>query len=137
MGLDVGDKHIGVAISDGLGLTAQGLRTIERDNCIEALKAIIKEYEVESIVVGLPKMLDGSLGIQGEKVLRFVEDLRTSLGLPISLWDERLSTLTAEKVLLEADTSRKKRKNLRDKVSAVIILQGYLDSRRFVPNIKQ
>lgn len=128
MGLDVGDKYIGVAISDELGLTAQGIKAIKREGCIEALKGNIKEYGVGSIIVGLPRMLNGSLGIQGEKVLKFVEDLKASLGLPTSLWDERLSTLAAERTLLEADTSRKKRRTLRDKVSAVIILQGYLDS---------
>lgn len=128
MGLDVGDKYIGVAISDELGLTAHGLKTIKREGCIEVLKENIKEYEVGSIIVGVPRMLNGSLGIQGEKVLKFVEDLKASLGLPTFLWDERLSTLAAERTLLEADTSRKKRRTLRDKVSAVIILQGYLDS---------
>lgn len=128
MGLDVGDKYIGVAISDALGLTAQGIKTIKRDGCMETLKGIIKEYEVGSIVVGLPRMLNGSIGIQGEKVLKFIEDLKVSSGLPVSFWDERLSTSAAERTLLEADTSRKKRRSLRDKVSAVIILQGYLDS---------
>jgi len=130
MGLDVGDKYIGVAISDELGLTAQGIKTIKREGCIESLKEIIKEYDVGSIIVGLPKMLNGSLGIQGEKVLKFIEELRAPLGLPVSLWDERLSTLAAERTLLEADTNRKKRRTLRDKVSAMLILQGYLDSIR-------
>jgi len=108
MGLDVGDKRIGVAISDGLGLTAQGLRTVKRDGYTEVLKTIIKEYEVESIVVGIPKMLNGTIGIQGEKVLKFVDELKTAIHLPVLLWDERLSTVTAERVLLEADLSRKK-----------------------------
>lgn len=130
MGLDVGDKHIGVAVSDGLGLTAQGIKTVNRDGYIEALKIIVEEYEVESIVVGIPKMLNGSIGIQGEKVLKFADELKESIPLPVSLWDERLSTVTAERVLLEADLSRKKRKRLRDKVSAVVILQNYLDSIR-------
>lgn len=130
LGLDVGDKRVGVAVSDGLGLTAQGLTTVQRESCIEALRAFIKEYEVESIIVGIPKMLDGSIGIQGEKVLRFVDELRTVLSVPISLWDERLSTVSAEKVLVEANMSRKKRKGVRDKVSAVLILQNYLDSKQ-------
>ncbi len=128
MGLDVGDKHIGVAVSDSLGLIAQGLKTIERQNCEVKLREVIEEYEVDSIVVGIPKMLNGTIGIQGEKVLKFAEELKSLLSLPVNLWDERLSTVAAERVLLEADTSRKKRRELRDKISAVIILQGYLDS---------
>jgi putative Holliday junction resolvase len=130
MGLDVGDKYIGVAVSDALGITAQGIKTINRGNCVDALKRIIKEYEVGSIVVGVPKMLDGTVGIQGKKVLKFVEELKTAISLPIILWDERLSTVTAEKVLIEANLRRKKRKGLRDKVSATVILQNYLDSLR-------
>ncbi len=130
MGLDVGDKRIGVAVSDGLAISAQGINTIRRENCFEALKEIIGEYDVQSIVVGVPKMLNGSIGIQGEKVLTFVDELRAAISLPVSLWDERLSTVTAEKVLIEANISRKKRKSLRDKVSAAVILQNYLDSRK-------
>jgi putative Holliday junction resolvase len=130
MGLDVGDKRVGVAVSDGLGLTAQGVHTLERKNCIEALKEIINEYKVETIVVGIPKMLDGTLGIQGEKVLEFVDEIKKSISLPVSLWDERLSTVSAERVLFQANVSRKKRKGVLDKVSAVVILQNYLDSKR-------
>lgn len=128
MGLDVGDKYIGVAISDGLGLTAQGIDTISRNGCIETLKKIIEEYGLESIVVGVPKMLNGTIGIQGNKVLKFVDELKAIIPLPVFLWDERLTTVAAERVLLEVDLSRKKRKTLRDKVSAILILQGYLDS---------
>src|SRR4030067_3514798 len=117
MGLDVGDKRIGVAISDGLGLTAQGIDTISREGCMQALKKIIEEYEVDSVVVGVPRMLDGSIGVQGEKVLKFVEELRLAIPLPVTLWDERLSTVAAERVLLEANLRRDKRKSLRDKVS--------------------
>jgi putative Holliday junction resolvase len=131
IGLDVGDKNMGVAISDAMGLTAQGIKTVSRKDCIEALKKIIEEYEVGSIVVGIPKMLDGTMGIQGEKVMKFIkEELKVAIPLPVILWDERLSTVSAERVLLEADLSRKKRKRLRDRVSAAVILQNYLDSRR-------
>jgi putative Holliday junction resolvase len=130
MGLDVGDKRIGVAVSDGLGLTAQGIDTVSRDQYEDALKNIIDEYEVKSVVVGIPRMLDGTIGIQAEKVLEFIEDLKVAIQLPVFLWDERLSTAAAERVLLEADMSRKKRKALRDKVSAIVILQNYLDSRK-------
>lgn len=130
MGLDVGDKYIGLAVSDAIGLTAHGLTTVERDSrCIGKLIEIIEEYEVTSIVVGIPKMLNGSIGVQGEKVLKFIEELKGAIDLPIFQWDERLSTVAAERVLLEADLSRKKRKGLRDKVAAIIILQSYLDSR--------
>lgn len=128
LGLDVGDKYIGVAVSDGLGLTASGLKTVIRQRCMEALKLVIDEYDVETIVVGIPKMLNGSIGIQGEKVLKFADELKAATSLPVSLWDERLSTVSAEKVLLEANISRKKRKGLRDKISVVLILQNYLDS---------
>ena len=130
MGLDVGDKRIGVAVSDGLGLTAQGIDTVSRDNYVDALKNIIEEYEVKSVVVGIPRMLNGTIGIQAEKVLEFIEDLKAAIQLPVFLWDERLSTVAAERVLLEANMSRKKRKTLRDKVAAIVILQNYLDSRK-------
>lgn len=95
-----------------------------------ALKAVIEEYqeEIGSILVGLPKMMSGSVGIQGEKVLAFVEELKSSLQLPVIMWDERLSTVSAERTLIEAGLSREKRKGLKDKVAAVIILQSYLDS---------
>jgi len=130
MGLDVGDKNIGIAISDSLGLTAHGIKSISRKDCIRDLKKIIEEYEVGSIVVGIPRMLDGTLGIQGKKVMKFIEEeLKTAISLPVTLWDERLSTVSAERILLEADLSRKKRKRFRDRVSAAIILQNYLDSK--------
>lgn len=131
LGLDVGDKNIGVAISDAMGLTAHGIKTVSREGCIEVLKKIIEEYEVDSLVVGIPRMLDGTMGIQGEKVMKFIEEeLKAAIPLPVTLWDERLSTISAERVLLEADLSRKKRRSLRDKVSATLILQNYLDSIR-------
>jgi putative Holliday junction resolvase len=130
IGLDVGDKRIGVAVSDALGLTAQGINTIDRKGSVEALKKIIAEYEVDSIIVGIPKMLNGTIGIQGEKVMEYVNELKKAISLPVTLWDERLSTLAAERALLEANVRRKKRKSLRDKVSAIVILQNYLDSIR-------
>ncbi|MBI5676498.1 MAG: Holliday junction resolvase RuvX [Nitrospirae bacterium] len=130
MCLDVGDVRIGVAVSDALGMAAHGLKTIDRAGCMPALKAVIEEYqeEIGSILVGLPKMMSGSVGIQGEKVLAFVEELKSSLQLPVIMWDERLSTVSAERTLIEAGLSREKRKGLKDKVAAVIILQSYLDS---------
>lgn len=133
MGLDVGDKTIGVAVSDALGWTAQGLEVIRRveniDKDLARLGEIIKEYEVEEIVVGLPKNMNGTLGERAQKVLAFVDILKEELGLPIKLWDERLSTVEAEKMLIQADVSRAKRKKVIDKMAACVILQSYLTSR--------
>ena len=132
MGLDVGDKTIGVAVSDLMGLTAQGVKTIKRvgkKKDIEALKEIIKERQVNKIVSGLPKNMNGTLGPQGEKVLKLCELIKEETGLEIDFWDERLTTVAAERSLIEGDVSRKKRKKVIDMLAAVIILQGYLDSK--------
>lgn len=133
LGLDIGDKRIGVAISDDLGWTAQALTIIHRSSDdkmdVSKLKEIIEEYEVEEILVGLPKNMDGTIGPQGQKVIAFVERLKTAIPLPVALWDERLSTVSAEKTLIEADLSRKKRKGITDKLAAQFILQGYLDRK--------
>jgi len=131
MGLDVGDKTIGVAISDALGLTAQGIETIRIEphkSYWERLSALCKQYEVDKIVVGLPKNMNGTLGPQAEKVIKFKKKLNKRTGILVETWDERLSTVAAERTLLEADLSRKKRKAVIDKMAAVFILQGYLDS---------
>ncbi len=132
MGLDVGDKTIGVALSDLFGWTAQGLETIRRIGIkkdLQRLEEIIKEHEVDKIVVGLPKNMNGTIGPQGEKVLEFNERLQKRFSnIKIITWDERLTTVAAERSLIEADVSRKKRKEVIDKVAAVYILQGYLDS---------
>ena len=133
MGLDLGSKTIGVAISDELGLTAQGLKTILRKSREEDLKEIhrlIEQYEIVEIVVGLPKNMDGTLGMQAEKVFQWIKVLEENTNIPVSTWDERLSTVGASKILLEADLSRKKRKEVIDKVAAVLILQGYLSQSR-------
>ncbi len=129
--LDVGEKRTGVAVSDALGMTANGIKTIESKDPIIEIKKIIDDYqeEIGSIVVGMPRMMDGTVGVQGETVLEFVKELKKETPLPVTLWDERLSTVTAEKVLIETNISRKKRKGLRDKVAATVILQNYLDSR--------
>ena len=129
MGLDVGSKTIGVAISDELGITAQGFKTIKRkamEDDFRELYAIISQFQIEKIVVGLPKNMDGSLGKQAEFVLGWIEDLKNKIQLPVETWDERLSTVEATKTLLKADLSRKKRKGVIDKLAAVLILQGYL-----------
>ena len=130
LGLDVGSKTIGVAISDPLGWTAQGITTIKRtkkDQDIEEIRKICKEYSVESIVVGLPKNMNGTIGDSGEKVLNFSEEIKESLEIKVEMWDERLTTVAAHKAMLEADLSRGKRKKIVDKIAAIYILQGYLD----------
>ena len=133
MGLDVGSKTIGVAISDELGITAQGFKTIKRkamEDDLRELYTIISQFQIEKIVVGLPKNMDGSLGKQAEFVLGWIEDLKNKIQLPVETWDERLSTVEATKTLLKADLSRKKRKGVIDKLAAVLILQGYLQQIR-------
>lgn len=133
MGLDVGDKTIGVAVSDLMGLTAQGVKTIKRvgkKKDIEALKEIIKERQVNKIVSGLPKNMNGTLGPQGEKVIKFCELLEEETGIKIEYWDERLSTVAAERTLIQGNVRRENRKGVIDMVAAVIILQVYLDRQR-------
>ena len=133
MGLDIGTRTIGIAISDELGITAQGLKTLRRKSMEEDFKeiaAIIRQFEIEEIIVGLPKNMDGTLGGQAEKVLKWMEALKDKIKIPVATWDERLSTVGASKILLEADLSRSKRKKVIDKVAAVLILQGYLDQGR-------
>ena len=133
MGLDVGDKTIGVAVSDLMGLTAQGVKTIKRvgkKKDIEALKEIIKERQVNKIVSGLPKNMNGTLGPQGEKVIKFCELLEEETGIKIEYWDERLSTVAAERTLIQGNVRRETRNGVIDMVAAVIILQGYLDRQR-------
>nr|WP_309099818.1 Holliday junction resolvase RuvX [Fredinandcohnia onubensis] len=134
LGLDVGSKTVGVAVSDEMGWTAQGIETIkineERQQFgLERLGEIIKEYGVESVVIGLPKNMNGTIGPRGEASQYYADMVREKFGLPVVLWDERLSTVAAERVLLSADVSRKKRKQVIDKMAAVMILQGYLDSK--------
>ena len=130
MGLDIGDRTIGVAVSDLLGITAQGVQTIKRRNFqwdLQQLEKVIKKHGVGKIIVGLPKNMNGTIGAQGEKVLAFAEKLEKTTGIPVEAWDERLTSVSAEKFLLEGDMSRKKRKEVIDKIAAVIILQNYLD----------
>lgn len=134
MGLDVGSKTVGIALSDELGWTAQGLETLkinEEENVFgfEELGKIIKEHQVSKIVVGFPKNMNGTIGPRGEASITFARELEERFGLPVVLWDERLTTVAAERVLLEADLSRKKRKKVIDKMAAMMILQGYLNSQ--------
>ncbi len=133
MGLDVGDKTIGVAVSDLLMITAQGVTTIKRTNIkndINELRKIIEEYEVTKIVSGIPKMLDGTIGIQGEKVLAFIEKIKKHIDLPIDFEDERFTTSISERMLIDADVKRKKRKEVIDKLAAVHILSGYMQRKK-------
>jgi len=133
MGLDIGTKTIGIAISDELGITAQGFKTIKRKSMGEDLgeiNTIITQFKIEKVVVGLPKNMNGTLGKQAEIVFRWIKDFKEKISLPMVTWDERLSTVEASRTLLEADLSRKKRKGVIDKLAAVIILQGYLDQIR-------
>lgn len=131
LGIDVGNKTIGIALSDPLGYTAQGITTIRRKNeeeDIKQLKELCEKYEVDTIVCGLPKNMNGTIGFQSEKVLQFCEVIKENIDVPIKMWDERLTTVAANRAMLEADLSRKKRKKLVDKIAATYILQGYLDS---------
>jgi len=131
LGLDMGERTIGVAISDPLGYTAQGITTIKRKYLkydLEELRTICSEYSVDTIVLGLPKNMNGTLGESSEKAIAFSKVLETEFNVPVKLWDERLTTVAAHKAMLEADLSRAKRKKLVDKIAAIYILQGYLDS---------
>lgn len=134
MGLDVGDRTIGVAVSDLMGITAQGVTTIKRESKkkdIEELKKIIKDNNVNHIVSGLPKNMNGTIGPQSEKVIKFCDLLKEETGMEIEYWDERLTTVSAEKMLIDGDVSRKNRKKVIDKLAAVLILQNYLDFKKF------
>jgi len=135
MGLDFGSKTIGVALSDPFGWTAQGLEIVRREqeenlkSSMKRLEEIIKQYSVEKIVLGYPKNMNNTEGPRCEKTLQFKEKLEKRFNLEVILCDERMSTIAAQRTLLEADVSRNKRKNVIDKMAAVYILQGYLDKK--------
>lgn len=134
MSLDVGSRTIGIACSDALLMTAQGIETIRRTSLekdFNRLQELIAEYEVHELVVGVPKNMNGTKGERAEKTEEFVEKMKEVIDLPVSYWDERLSTVMAERQLIAADVSRKKRKSVIDKMAAVVILQGYLDRLQF------
>lgn len=134
MGLDYGSKTVGVAISDPFGLTAQGIETIERKEenklrkTLQRIEALIKEYGVEQIVLGFPKNMNNTIGDRAEKSLELKEMLERRTGLSVVMWDERLTTVEAERTLIESKVRREDRKKYIDKIAAVFILQGYLDS---------
>jgi putative Holliday junction resolvase len=133
LGLDVGARRIGIAISDPLGITAQGLDTLHRRNKkydFSCLHRLIRDYEVAEIVVGLPLRMSGAEGIQAEKIQAFAGDLRKHFKLPVHLWDERLTSAEANRLLRETDLSIEKRGQAVDRMAAVLILQGWMESRR-------
>lgn len=135
MGLDYGSKTVGVAVSDALGLTAQGVEIIRRRSekrlrqTLARIDELIEEYQVGSIVLGFPKNMDNTIGDRAEKSLEFQEILKKRTGLPVVMWDERLTTVEAERTLMESGVRREHRKEYVDKIAAVFILQGYLDRR--------
>ena len=134
MALDVGSRTIGIACSDALLMTAQGIETIRRtslENDFNRLRELISEYEVHELVVGMPKNMNGTKGDRAEKTEEFVGKMKAVIDLSVTFWDERLSTVMAERQLIAADVSRKKRKGVIDKMAAVVILQGYLDRLQF------
>ncbi|MCA0982658.1 Holliday junction resolvase RuvX [Halobacillus yeomjeoni] len=135
IGLDVGEKTIGIAISDALGWTAQGLTTLcwdenDYESARERLKEIIEEHSITEAVVGFPKNMNGTVGPRGEASQVFANWMEEEMNVKAHLWDERLTTMAAERVLLDADVSRKKRKKVIDKMAAVMILQSYLDANQ-------
>jgi len=132
LALDVGDRTIGVAVSDALGVAAHPVETIRRTKLavdLERIASLVREREATEVVVGLPRMMDGSLGIQAEKVQAFADALIPEISVPVTLWDERLSTVAAERALIASGLTRKRRKGVVDQVAAVFFLQGYLDYR--------
>lgn len=134
LGLDVGSRRIGIAISDPLGLTAQGLPTLQRQNKrldFEQLAKIISDYNISEIVVGYPLRLSGMEGIQSEKMQLFAEELRKKFRLPVHLWDERLTSTQANRLLRETDLSIKKRGQAVDRMAAMLILQNWMEARGF------
>ena len=137
MGLDYGSKTVGVAISDALGITAQGIEIVRREQenklrkTLARIEALIAEYEVTAIVLGFPKNMNNTIGDRAEKSLAFKEMLERRTGLDVFMWDERLTTVEANRTLIEAEVRRENRGKYVDMLAAVYILQGYLDSRSF------
>ena len=132
LALDVGSRRIGIAVSDPLGITAQGLETLQRRNKrtdFAALETVIRQYSVKEIVVGLPLRMSGEEGTQSEKMQVFAEELRKRFGLPVHLWDERLTSAEANRLLRETELSIEKRAKAVDRMAAVLILQGWMGSR--------
>lgn len=140
MGLDLGSKTVGVAVSDPLGITAQGVEIIRRESedklrrTLARIETLAKEYQVEKFVLGYPKHMDNTIGERAQKSEAFKEKLERRTGLPVILWDERLTTVAADNAMDEAGLSREKKKEYVDMIAASLILQGYLDSLAFARN---
>ncbi len=134
MGLDVGDKTIGVAVSDELGFGAHPVTVVRRTDSVRKdigqVRQLAEEHDVERIIVGVPIMLSGETGVQAEKVLAFVEELRRRIRLPIETWDERLTTSEVERMLIETGHRREKRREIIDMHAAAVILQSYMDRQK-------
>ncbi len=133
LGLDLGSRTCGVSVSDALGMIARAYKTVrfeeeDYDSALEQIVEIINELQIHKAVLGLPKHMNGDIGIRGEISIAFKESLE-QLGIEVILWDERLTTVAAEKILIAADVSRKRRKKVIDQMAAVQILQSYLDSQ--------
>jgi len=131
LGLEIGSKRIGVAVSDPLGITAQSLAVIKAESdqeIVEKLKPIINDQKVDEIVLGLPLNMNGTEGPQAKRVIEFCDFLKGEINIPVKLWDERMTTAQVERIMIEADVTRKKRKEKIDKLAAQVILQSYLDS---------
>ena len=132
--MDYGSKTVGVAVSDPLGITAQGIETIERKEenklrkTLARIEELVKEYDVEKIVLGFPKNMNNTIGERAEKSLELKATLERRIGIPVIMWDERLTTVEAERTLMQSNVRRENRKKYVDKIAAVFILQGYLDS---------
>ena len=140
MGLDFGSKTVGVAVSDPLGITAQGIEIVRRTSenklrkTLARIEELVTEYEVTEIVLGFPKNMNNTIGERAEKSLAFKEMLERRTGLPVGMWDERLTTVAANRTLIEGGVRRENRKDYVDMLAAVYILQGYLDSRERTSN---
>jgi len=132
LGLDIGDKRIGVSVSDELGITAQGRENIHResdDQAIEEICNLVNQLRIEEVVVGMPKNMNGTLGPQAEKVMKFSKALASSARIPIKHWDERLTTVIAQRSLMTLNVKRRKKKKKVDRIASQLILQGYMDNR--------
>lgn len=136
LGLDFGEKRIGVSVSDPFGWTAQALTVISRqkgdsiNESIDELSKIVDQYSVTEFLLGFPKNMNDSLGVRAEETIEFMNTLKKHFNIPVTLWDERLSSVSAERTLIESDISRKKRKKVIDKIASAIILQNYLDYKQ-------
>jgi len=134
MGLDLGTRTLGIALSDALGMMAHGVETFRfpekhYNKAIAHVQELIKAQNVSQIVLGLPKNMNGSIGFRGEETQDFAKELEAATNLPVMLWDERMTTMQVERILITADVSRNKRKKVVDKMAATVILQSYLDSK--------